>query len=218
MTTMKLDKIFSFLVPRDSTFFPFFSQAADNLVDTSEFLIKLIREDDLDKRLQYISAIKEAEHKGDIITKNLLVELNGTFITPFDREDIHELVTSIDTVVDLIHTTSKRILLYKIPKFPSEFVEFADCLHSAIKEIQFVLRNVKHAGDFIQYQDNIARVSQLESDADDLYQQYLSELFLNESNAIDLIRKRDILISMEKAIDKCEDVTGVFGTIAVKLR
>lgn len=215
---MKLDKIFSFLVPRDSTFFPLFSESADNLVDTSELLIKLIREDDLEKRLQYITAIKETEHKGDILTKNILIELNGTFITPFDREDIHELVTSIDSIVDLIHTTSKRIFLYKIPKFPKEFVEFADCIHAANKEIQFVLRSVNHAGDFMQYQENISRVSHLESEADDLYQQYLSELFLNESNAIDLIRKRDILISMEKAINKCEDVAGVFATIAVKLR
>jgi len=214
---MKLDGIFSFLVPKDRKFFPLFNQAADNMVHTSELLIKLIREGDLVKRLEYISAIKEAEHVGDDITKMLLDELNGTFITPFDREDIHELIQTMDSVVDYIHTTSKRIHFYKLPHFPDEFVQIADCIHSANKEIQFVLRSVKKAGDFNKFQESCIKISHLESKVDDIYQQYLSELFENETNAIDLIKKRDILASLEKAIDKCDDVANVFSTIMVKL-
>jgi uncharacterized protein len=214
---MKLDKIFSFLVPKDRKFFPLFNKAADNLVTTSELLIKLIRENDLEKRLDYIKAIKDAEHEGDILTKTLLDELNGTFITPFDREDIHELISTMDSVVDYIHTTSKRIHFYKLPHFPDEFVQIADCIHSANKEIQLVLRSVKNAGDFSNFQESCMKISTLESTVDDIYQQYLSELFENETNAIDLIKKRDILASLEKAIDKCDDVANVFSTIMVKL-
>ena len=214
---MKLDGIFSFLVPKDRNFFPLFNQAADNMVHTSELLIKLIREGDLVKRLDYSMEIKEAEHKGDRITKELLDELNGTFITPFDREDIHELISTMDSVVDYIHTTSKRIHFYKLPHFPDEFVQIADCIHSANKEIQFVLRSVKKAGDFNKFQESCIKISTLESKVDDIYQQFLSELFENETNAIDLIKKRDILASLEKAIDKCDDVANVFSTIMVKL-
>src|SRR5665648_616220 len=90
---MNLDKIFGFLVPKDRKFFPLFNQAADNLVLASELLIKLLGENDLVQREIYVKLIKDVEHKGDDITHNLLNELNGTFITPFDREDIHQPVS-----------------------------------------------------------------------------------------------------------------------------
>src|SRR5665647_2553971 len=135
---MNLDKIFGFLVPKDRKFFPLFNEAADNMVVASELLIKLMGENDLVQREVYIKLIKEAEHKGDDITHKLLIELNGTFITPFDREDIHQLISTMDDVVDYIHTASMRVHFYKLPAFPQEFVTIADCIHSANKEIQFV--------------------------------------------------------------------------------
>jgi uncharacterized protein Yka (UPF0111/DUF47 family) len=213
---MNLKMLFSFMVPKDRRFFPLFVQAADNLVDTSELLIKLIREPDIEKRIEYDNAIKLAEHKGDDITKSLLAELNGTFITPFDREDIHELITNIDSIVDLIHTTSTRISRYKLPLFPQEFIKVADCIHTANKEIQFVLRSIKSANDFIRFRDSFDKIIQLEATADDLYQQFIMDLFDKEENAIMLIKKRDILISLEKAMDKCEDVSRIFSSLMVK--
>jgi uncharacterized protein len=214
---MNLDKIFGFLLPKDHKFFPLFNEAADNLVLTSELLIKLIRENDLTKREDYIRLIKEAEHKGDDITRKLLDELNGTFITPFDREDIHALISTMDDVIDYIHTTSTRIHFYKLPAFPQEFVAIADCIHSANKEIQFVLRSVKNVTDFIKFKDSCAKIDNYESEVDYLYQEYLSNLFELETNAINLIKKRDILASLEKAIDKCDDVANVFSSIIVKI-
>jgi uncharacterized protein len=214
---MNLDKIFGFLLPKDRKFFPLFNDAADNLVLASELLIKLIRENDLTKREDYIHTIKEAEHKGDDITRELLDELNGTFITPFDREDMHELVTTMDDVVDYIYATSTRIHFYKLPSFPKEFVAIADIVHSANKEIQFVLRSVKNASDFRKYKVSCEKIDSFESEVDYLYQEFLSNLFESETNAIDLIKKRDILAALEKAINKCEDVGNVFSSIIVKI-
>lgn len=214
---MKLDKIFGFLVPKDRKFFPLFNQAADNLVLASELLIKLIRESDLEKRKEYMKLIKDAEHKGDEITRNLLTELNGTFITPFDREDIHELVDKMDSIIDYINAASKRILFYKLATFPNEFVEIADLIHSSNKEIQLVLRAVKNVNDFKLHEDSCRKISNMESQVDDIYQQYLASLFETEINAIDLIKKRDILTALEKAIDKCDDVSKVFTTLIVKM-
>lgn len=214
---MKLDKIFGFLVPKDRKFFPLFNEAADNLVLASELLIKLIREADLNKRQDYMKAIKDAEHVGDNITRKLMDELNGTFITPFDREDIHELVSKMDGVVDYINAASKRIDFYKLSTFPEEFVLIADIIHSANKEIQLVLRSVKNANNFKDYLASYEKISLFESQVDDIYQSYLGSLFEQEFNAIDLIKKRDILTALEKAIDKCEDVSNVFSTLAVKM-
>ena len=214
---MNLDKIFGFLVPKDRKFFPLFNEAADNLVLASELLIKLMGENDLAQREVYIKLIKEAEHKGDDITHNLLNELNGTFITPFDREDIHQLITTMDDVIDYIHTASTRIHFYKLPAFPAEFVKIADYIHAANQEIQMVLRSVRSASDFLKFTDSCLKISTYESEVDYLYQEFLSELFEIETNAINLIKKRDILASLEKAIDKCDDVANVFSSIIVKI-
>ena len=214
---MNLDKIFGFLVPKDRKFFPFFIEAADNLVVSSELLIKLMGENDLAQREVYIKLIKEAEHKGDVITHNLLVELNSTFITPFDREDIHQLISTIDDVVDYIHTAAIRAHFYKLPAFPEEFSKIAEYIHAANQEIQMVLRSVKNASDFLRFTGSCAKISTYESEVDYLYQEYLSNLFELETNAINLIKKRDILASLEKAIDKCDDVANVFSSIIVKI-
>jgi predicted phosphate transport protein (TIGR00153 family) len=214
---MKLDHIFGFLVPKDRKFFPLFTQAAENMVLTSELLLKLIRENDIEKREEYIAAIKETEHVGDAITRTLLDELNATFITPFDREDIHELAQTMDSVVDYIHTTSKRIHHYKVNILPAEFVIIADLIHDANKEILNIVRGMKDVGGLMKYKQACIRISDIESDVDDIYQAYLADLFENEPNAIDLIKKRDILASLEKAIDKCDDVGDVFSSIMVKL-
>jgi uncharacterized protein len=214
---MNLDKIFGFLVPKDRLFFPLFIEAADNLVVASDLLVKLMEENDLNVREDYIRSIKEAEHKGDVITHKLLIELNGTFITPFDREDIHLLISTIDDVVDYIHTAAIRAHFYKLPTFPNEFGKIAEYIHAANKEIQLVLHSVKNASDFLKFAESCAKISDYESEVDYLYQEYLSNLFELETNAINLIKKRDILASLEKAIDKCDDVANVFSSIIVKI-
>lgn len=214
---MTLDKIFGFLVPKDRKFFPLFNEAADNLVYASELLGQLIREDDLQKRTEYRKQVKQAEQKGDTITHQLLDELNGTFITPFDREDIHELITTMDDVLDLIHTTSTRIHYFKLETNPAEFVKIADLILESTREIQLVLRGVKHATDFQKYKDSCKRIGSFESEVDSIYQEFLSSLFETETNAINLIKKRDILAALEKTIDKCDDVANVFSAIMVKI-
>lgn len=214
---MKLDTIFSFLVPKDRKFFPLFNETADNLVFASELLIKLIRENNFEKRHELVKAIKESELIGDRLTHKMLDELNGTFITPFDREDIHSLVNTMDSVVDYINSAAKRIDLYKLLKFPEEFVLVVDLILEANKEIQKVLRNVKNVNDFKLYSDSCIKISKLETQVDDIYQSYLSNLFEEESNAIDLIKKRDILTALEKSIDKCDDVANIFSALIVKM-
>jgi uncharacterized protein len=214
---MKLDSLFGFMVPKDRKFFPLFNDAADNLVLASELLIKLVRELDQCQRIDYMRQIRDAEHIGDDITRKLLAELDGTFITPFEREDIHELIGNMDDIVDYIHASSKIINLYKLSPIPEEFVWIADRIHSANKEIQNVLRSVRSVGDFKKHHHRIEKISEYESEVDDIYQGYLSKLFDQEANAIDLIKKRDILTTLEKAIDKCDDVGNIFLSLIIKM-
>ncbi len=214
---MQIDNIFGFLVPKDRKFFPLFNECADNIVATSELLVTLLKENDREKIASLVKKIKEAEHKGDDITMNLLKELNGTFITPFDREDMHELITTMDSVVDYINVTAKRIDFYKLAVFPDQFLDIAKLILSASLEIQNVLRNVKKVNDFKHYIASYRKISVMESQVDDIYHQFISHLFENEVNAIDLIKKRDVLTALEKTIDKCEDIAKLFSTLVVKI-
>jgi uncharacterized protein len=214
---MKLDTIFSFLVPKDRKFFPLFIEAADNVVFASELLVKLIKESNSQTRQGYITSIRKAELKGDQITLTLMNELNGTFITPFEREDIHKLVDNIDSIIDLMHSASKRIQIYNVSVFPKEFLLIAEKIQLAVLEIQKVLRNVKNVNDFSIYSDSCTMLSNMKSEVDDIYQNYLANLFEKEINAIELIKKRDILTALEKAIHKCDDVGNVFSTLIVKM-
>jgi predicted phosphate transport protein (TIGR00153 family) len=214
---MELDRIFSFLVPKDRKFFPLFNEVADNLVLASELLIKLLSETDFAKRSDYIKAISDAEHVGDDLTRKLMNELNQTFITPFEREDIHVLVDNMDSIVDLIHGASKRIHMYNLSVFPKEFMQIALIIQAAVLEIQMILRNVKNVNDFKLYLASCIKISEMESEVDDIYQSFLANLFENEMNAIELIKKRDILAALEKAIDRCDDVAKIFSTLIVKM-
>jgi len=214
---MKIDRIFSFLVPKDRKFFPLFVEAADNLVGAAELLAKLVREGDLSKRQELIREIKEVEHLGDNITRRLILELNGTFITPFDREDIHDLINTMDDVVDYIYAAAKRMHHYKLTLFPEEFVWISDCILFSNKEIQHILRSVHSIGDFKKHQEACKNIREMESKVDDIYQEFLAKLFEQEANAIDLIKKRDILTTLEKAIDKCDDVSNIFSTLIIKM-
>ena len=214
---MELDRIFSFLVPKDRKFFPLFNKVADNLVVASELFIKLLGEADSGKRMEYIKAIQDAEHVGDDLTRTLMNELNATFITPFEREDIHVLVDKMDSIVDLLHGASKRIHMYNLSVFPKEFMQIAVIIHAAVLEIQLVLRNVKSVNDFKLYINSCIKIGGMETEVDDIYQSFLANLFENEMNAIELIKKRDILAALEKAIDRCDDVAKVFSTLIIKM-
>jgi len=214
---MKIDRIFSFLVPKDRKFFPLFVETANNLVFASDLLVKLVSETDRVKIEELIVKIKEAELAGDEITRRLLGELNGTFITPFDREDIHDLINTMDDVVDYIYSASKRAHFYKLSSFPIEFLWIAELIHDANKEIQLILSNVHSVNDFKKYKGSCEKIREMEGKVDDIYQEYLAMLFDEEVNAIDLIKKRDILTTLEKAIDKCDDISNIFSSLIVKM-
>ena len=213
---MKIDKFFQFLVPKDRKFFPLFCQASANLVDCSKCFIDLLNARDDEKLDNLVKEIKKYEKAGDRITTTIFDQLNSTFITPIDREDIHKLTSRLDTVVDLINTSAKRIQLYKLHEIPPVFYKMAELLQKSAEEINTIMLGLNDIHTFHKYKGNCVRISEMENESDTLNFSYLSEIFDNETNAISLIKKRDILNSLEKAMDRCEDVSDVFQTIIVK--
>jgi len=214
---MKLDKVFSFLAPREGKFYPLFKDASANLIVGAELLVEFMNEPSTDKREALGQKIKEAELVGDQIARNLYKALSGTFITPFDREDIFELIHATDSVLDLMHSAAKQAHLYKLREIPEEFREMADTIRDASIEINTAFNGLRDVLNLSKYKDNCRKIGDLEEHADDINHRYLAKLFQEETDAIELIKKKDVLAALEKAVDRCDDVADILSSVIIKI-
>jgi len=214
---MKLDKVFSFLAPREGKFYPLFKDASANLIVGAELLVEFMNEPSTDRREALGRKIKDTELVGDQIAKNLYKALSGTFITPFDREDIFELIHATDSVLDLMHSAAKQAHLYKLREIPAEFREMADVIRDASIEINTAFNGLRDVLNLSKYKDNCRKISDLEEHADDINHRYLAKLFQEETDAIELIKKKDVLAALEKAVDRCDDVADILSSVIIKI-
>jgi uncharacterized protein len=205
------------LVPKDKKFFPMFESQADLLVQAIEMLNGIITTNNSDAQMALHRSIKDLENKGDDVAHEIFNELDKTFITPFDREDIHQLASTLDDVLDYINGTSQRIRLYKLREFPPQFEQFCAILNTGANEILNATRelhNLKKPEKIVQA---CIRINDMENHADDLYHQVISDLFEHEKDAIELIKKKEVLQTLERAADRMEDVADVLKTIMIKI-
>lgn len=213
---MNLDNILQFFMPKTDKFFILFEQASANLVVTSQVLVEALNATNIEKRTERIKEIERLEHIGDSITHNIYKELSANFITPFDREDIHELASVVDDILDFIHGSAKRIELYKPQVITKEMQKMAELiltgneeLHKAILE----LRNLKNAQ---RIKEACIKINSIENHADDIFDIAVAKLFEHEKDAVEIIKIKEILAALETATDKCEDAANVLDSIIVK--
>ncbi len=214
---MGVNTFFQKLVPKDKKFYPMFESQAELIVQATELLNELYAVNNPEKSVALHKTIKDLENKGDDIAHQIFDMLDKTFITPFDREDIHQLTSTLDDVLDFINGTSQRIRLYKLKNFPPEFVQFSGVLMKGGSEIRLAvgeLHNLKRPDKISQA---CIRINEVENQADDLYHQVISDLFEHEKDAIELIKKKEVLQTMERASDRMEDVADVLKTIMIKM-
>ena len=215
---MNLDTLLKFFVPKDNSFYPLFQKDVQNLIKTAEVLMLLMATEDPEQQDVYIKQIKELERIGDEITHTIFDQLNKSFITPFDREDIQELASNIDDVVDTINGVGQRIRLYKLKTYIPQYIEIAEVIYQAAKEIE---QSVNHLKDAVSNKDKIIQscitINTLENKGDDLYHLGISSIFENEKDPFELIKKKEILETLEKSVDKAEDISDAIKTILVKM-
>ncbi len=214
---MKLDKIFSFLAPKEGKFYPLFKDASANLIVGSDLLVEFMNEPSPEKREVLGQKLKEAELVGDQIAKNLYNTLNSTFITPFDREDIFELIHATDSVLDLMYGAAKQAHLYKVKEIPQEFRDMADAIRNASIEINTAFNGLRDVLNLSKYKENCHKIGEIEEHADDINHRYLAKLFQEETDAIELIKKKDVLAALEKAVDRCDDVADILSSVIIKI-
>jgi predicted phosphate transport protein (TIGR00153 family) len=215
---MNIDSFLKFFVPKDHSFFPLFESDAQNLVKAAELLKELLASTEIGDHERLYKDIRDIEHIGDEITNKTYEQLNKSFITPFDREDIHELTAHIDDVVDSINGIARRICLYKPKKMMSIYVELADLILEGAKEVEGAIHCLK---DPVANKEKITRacgiVTAIEHKADEIYFTGISELFEKEEDPKELIKNNKILEILERCVDEEEDVTDTLKSILIKM-
>jgi len=215
---MNIDSVLKFFVPKDHSFFPLFESDAKNLVKSTELLKELMASTEYGDHERIHQEIKEVEHFGDEITNKTYIQLNKSFITPFDREDIHELTAHIDDVVDIINGISRRVCLYKPKKLIPIYREMAELIYLGAKEIEEAIHCLK---DPVANKEKITRaclrMKDIEHEADELYFAGVLELFDKEEDPKELIKNNKILENLERCVDEEEDVTDTLKAILIKL-
>lgn len=213
---MSLNSIFQYFVPKDKKFFPLFEQAGANLIDMAKLLKENVNTTDLDHRKSLSKKLEDLEHVGDNITHQIHLELGRNFITPFDREDIHALASSLDDVADFIHGASNRMQLYQVERATDPMIELADLILEATEHVAKALFELKDLKNIRNITDSCVRINSVENKADYIFDKAVADLFEFEKDAISLIKNKEVLSAMEDATDKCEDVANVLESILVK--
>ena len=215
---MNIDTILRILVPKDHSFLPLFDKAAENLIGAARLLKELMSATGSEAFEAIYIKIKDVEHKGDDITKATYHQLNKSFITPFEREDIHELISHIDDVVDSINGIARRMHLYKPKNILPEFSLMADILLEASHEISNAIRGLHDPIINIEsIRKSCNRLKELESHADDIFFTATSGLFENEEDPIELMKNNKIMEMLERSINDSEDVAETIKSVLIKL-
>ncbi|MEX0630788.1 MAG: DUF47 family protein [Chloroflexota bacterium] len=199
------------LIPRDNRFFDLFVEDAANVVAAAHVLEQFMR--NYGERERLASQLRDAEHAGDQMSHNIGRQLEQTFVTPFDREDIHALISRLDDVVDLIEEVADTFILYGIEAPTPVAVQQSEIIVLQCEQVAEALANLRTFRGLERYWIEIHR---LENEGDRIVRRGIAELFTNGDDAVDVIKWKDVYSLLEEAIDACEDVANVIERIVVK--
>jgi len=202
------------LLPRQSKFFDLFEESARNMVKVSRALQEMI--ENWDVMEGRVAEITELEHAGDTITHQIIAQLNRTFVTPFDREDIALLSHTMDDVTDFVHAAADAMLIYKIDSPTQRAKELANVIVEAATEIEKAVGGLRRHSDLKLIPERCVEINRLENMADRVFRSAMAELFDDAMDITQVIKWREIYEHMESATDRCEDVANVLEGIALK--
>ena len=204
-------------MPREGHFFILFDNHSKLIVEGAIALADLLRNYDTVKdRAAGIKSIEDAEHAADRITHETVQLLHTTFITPFDRDDIHRLISRMDDVLDLIQDTGESLVLYDIQKITPEATQLAELLRRCAEHVQSAVGLMASMADAPAILKICQEIDRLESEADKVMRGAISQLFRTESDTRQLIKLKAVYESLEAATDKCQDVANVIESVVLE--
>ena len=199
------------LIPKEIKFFAMFAEMSTNLTAGARLMAQILADfKDVEARVQ---ALKDIEHQGDEMTHQIMVKLNQTFITPFDREDIHRLASSMDDVLDFIYAAGERLVMYKIAGAPPEAAALAGVV---VRQCEQIGKAVAMLEKHDHVLDHCVEINRLENEADHIARMSIAKLFDGEPDPIRLIKLKELFEALETATDKGEDVANVLESVVLK--
>jgi predicted phosphate transport protein (TIGR00153 family) len=203
-------------MPREGRFFVLFDGHAKLIVEGAKALADVLGHYDAEMgRAAGIKRIEEAEHAADRITHETVQLLHTTFVTPFDRDDIHRLISRMDDVLDLIQDTGESLVLYDIQNVTAEAIELAALLLRCAERVQAAVKLMASMADAPAMLTICDEIDKLESDADKVMRGAISRLFRDESDVRQVIKLKAVYESLESATDKCQDVANVIESVVL---
>lgn len=203
-------------MPKNTVFFELFETVAENLAKMGAQLKVIVAEPDIDKRAALISVIEDLEHQNDDLTHSLFTELGRNFITPFDREDIHYLATSLDDIADYIYASAKKMNFYRVNTNDMGMQKFAELIEQGCQQVKIAVIHLRDMKNVKAITEAMIKINSIENQADDVFDMSIERLFALEPDAKEVIKKREIYQVMELATDKCEDASNVIESIIIK--
>jgi uncharacterized protein Yka (UPF0111/DUF47 family) len=212
-----MNNFFDKLKPKENKFFQLLHDMGEIIIESADLIIECVQVTNHEDAVSYYKRIKALEHNADAVQNRIFEELNRTFITPFDREDINHLSSTMDNVIDLITACAKRIMLYNPKALPESATVLARLvrestgqLTQAVEELHSFKKRPKKIKEFC------FQLGVTEKKADDVYEMFLIDLFENEKDAIEVIKLKDILRALERATDAAEEVGKIIKTVIIK--
>jgi uncharacterized protein len=214
-----IDRLVSWLLPRENRFFVFLDSMASKMVEAAKVLSELrsIPEGQEEARFKDIAErLREREHEADEVAHLLYEELDRNFVTPLDREDLHALTSTLDSVVDVIESTAVRMSIYGLPRLSPPMKELIRLIEESTTEVAKSIHLLQDLSKLDEIQVHIVHVNSLENEGDRIYRAEMARLFREVKDPIALIREKEVLNQLERAIDTCEDVMDLIRSVVVK--
>lgn len=202
------------LMPQSQKFFDLFEEDAANVVAGAKYLKEML--DNYDNAPRLVKKLESYEHEGDRITHELFAELNKTFVTPLDREDIHTLAAAMDTIMDRIEAAGETMVLYDVDAPTAKAKLLADIIVDSAEQIHQAISLLRTRQNVKGILAHCVEINRLENEADEVRRAVLAELFRQEKDVFKLIKWKEIYEMLEQTTDECEDVADVLQAIVMK--
>ena len=215
---MKLNTIFQWLLPRNERFQTLFREDAANLAQAGTVFLSLVSTADHESLREKSRELKDLEHRGDEITRRIFEALNTTFLTPIDREDIRDLASGIDSVLDDMEMVGSLMVQLNVVGGSEELLQMSEILASCTKEIEKLVSAIWSPQTIAETEGGLVRISELENQADALFSLVITKLFRSAvaADAIEVMKWKEIYQALEDSVDRSKEVAHAIGNIASK--
>jgi uncharacterized protein len=210
------NSILKFFQPKDRIFYNLFEQVVVTVEIMGKKLKEFVHCTDVTERAIIAESIAQLEHKNDETTHTIFLELGRNFITPFDREDVHYLASSLDDIADYIHASSKKIVLYNVDPNEHGIIKMAEMIEQACTAVKQAVMELRDKKNLKNITTSLIKINSIENQTDDIYDSSIELLFANEDDVKEVIKKREIYQILEIVTDKCEDASNVIESIIIK--